>query len=797
MELRKKLISVAALAFAMALSTGIAVSASAEGEPVFDGTFNISATSVRISDREEDGKNTSGLRFKTDVIPNDETADYQSSAYCYTTITVNATVGEETKDWSANVAADLWREDGSGWNTVLANIPQESYTSSVTAQSFIKVDENTVYATPAVSSSIALTASKAMQEGDQSAKLLDYTAGVVTEVTLDKSAVTTTLGAGAIALKATTAPAGYGVVWSSSDPTVATVDTNGNVTAVGVGEATITATMSGQSATCVVTVEDVAPVDVVDFENGKNGIIGVEPNGLYTTDGIVEKNGNKVLQMTMNSNAGAFSISKAFMNYAVYEKSALSIEFTISADKPITAVTRMHDAVIAWYGEEGSFDCWQFGGCQYVIQQDGSVRVTIPASAYKASFGAEGDLVRTNVGGAVEGTPYYFGVRMTMATEDGQMNAGSVFYLDDFKVNRKPDAPADVIDFEDGLNWYVGTDANRMITVNGVVDYEDNKALSMTTSSGTTAFSISHDYMNYAFYQKKALSVSFLVKGAAVTGAYGAGIAWYNGVGNFDRWDCNLGGMPTVEAQEDGSYKVTIFANNYKTYFDKDGNKIAGFGGETTGTPYYYGVRLLGVASGATFYLDNFTINYPPVPADVIDFEDGKNLFLGIDPNANMTVNGVVDYNGGKALKATANRSAWALSFSSAYLQYAFYELGAESISFDVAVEGRVIGDASASRACPIAWYTSSNAYDYWAKAGVELENKQDGTLKVTFFASNYKSFFNDNGEWIGGTLGGEDASKGYFYGVMLKMNDADGAQIGGGSTVYYDNFTINYAAAE
>ncbi len=45
------------------------------------------------------------------------------------------------------------------------------------------------------------------------------------------------------------------VAWSSSDKKVATVDKNGNVEMVGVGSATITATVAGKTATCKVTVE--------------------------------------------------------------------------------------------------------------------------------------------------------------------------------------------------------------------------------------------------------------------------------------------------------------------------------------------------------------------------------------------------------------------------------------------------------------------------------------------------------------------------------------------------------------
>lgn len=47
------------------------------------------------------------------------------------------------------------------------------------------------------------------------------------------------------------------IVWSSSNPEIATVDANGEVTAIATGTATITATIndgSNKSATCVITV---------------------------------------------------------------------------------------------------------------------------------------------------------------------------------------------------------------------------------------------------------------------------------------------------------------------------------------------------------------------------------------------------------------------------------------------------------------------------------------------------------------------------------------------------------------
>lgn len=56
------------------------------------------------------------------------------------------------------------------------------------------------------------------------------------------------------------------IKWESSDPTVATVDENGNVTAVGEGECDITATVDGETATCHVTVLPYNPYNPDDIK---------------------------------------------------------------------------------------------------------------------------------------------------------------------------------------------------------------------------------------------------------------------------------------------------------------------------------------------------------------------------------------------------------------------------------------------------------------------------------------------------------------------------------------------------
>ncbi|WP_241428378.1 Ig-like domain-containing protein [Clostridium beijerinckii] len=75
-------------------------------------------------------------------------------------------------------------------------------------------------------------------------------------ISLNKSTTSLTID-DSETLIATTTPAGINVKWSSSDTSVATVDSNGKVTAIGAGTATITATTldgSNLSASCLVTV---------------------------------------------------------------------------------------------------------------------------------------------------------------------------------------------------------------------------------------------------------------------------------------------------------------------------------------------------------------------------------------------------------------------------------------------------------------------------------------------------------------------------------------------------------------
>ena len=102
----------------------------------------------------------------------------------------------------------------------------------------------------------------------------------VTGVSLDKSELSITKG-GTATLKATVAPdnaTNKNVTWKSSDASIASVDNTGKVTAVEVGEATLTVTTEdgNKSATCKVIVKNVEAASLALSISSKDLIIGDE-----------------------------------------------------------------------------------------------------------------------------------------------------------------------------------------------------------------------------------------------------------------------------------------------------------------------------------------------------------------------------------------------------------------------------------------------------------------------------------------------------------------------------------------
>ena len=144
--------------------------------------------------------------------------------------------------------------------------------------------DGTITGTPSAVGSSTFTVTATNKDSGSDSKALTLTINpapiLVTGVTLNKSELALYTG-GSATLTATVQPddaTNKAVNWSSSDEAVATVDTNGKVTAKAAGEATITATAadgSGKSATCTVTVKP-AEYTVTVQTNG-NGSASASP----------------------------------------------------------------------------------------------------------------------------------------------------------------------------------------------------------------------------------------------------------------------------------------------------------------------------------------------------------------------------------------------------------------------------------------------------------------------------------------------------------------------------------------
>ena len=164
------------------------------------------------------------------------------------------------------------------------------------------------------------------------------------------------------------------VTWSSSDASVATVDQNGNVTAVGAGTATITATAGDYSATCEVTVtKQVSLVTLTDgvyymknvgaglfltggnawgtqgtfSENGFDVTVTTLPTGKYVIDTKVDNWGNHYLgadgfidapqaEWTIKRQTdGTYTITNDGVNYigyAPWTRTVLNLHLTNSSE---------------------------------------------------------------------------------------------------------------------------------------------------------------------------------------------------------------------------------------------------------------------------------------------------------------------------------------------------------------------------------------------------------------------------------------------------------------------------------
>ena len=552
MELRKKLVGVAALAFATALSAGVAVSAGAEEANKSDVNFKISGVSVRFDDpaKDDDG---SGIRFKVDT-PDSWTKETVEDAYTMITLApkTGAYAGTTT---SAKVSAQVWRDE-TGWNTVLVNIPEADYTTDVTAQAFV-VFGGEVYETESVSYSLAEAASIAMNNKNAlDDRLTGYVVGVES-VSLDKETLAMKEGE-KTKLTATIAPADYKVVWSSDNTDVATVDKDGNVTAKKVGSANITASMGGKEATCAVTV---GYNTLYDFEDGKNtGVFYINEGNI----GVGKYNDSNALAMYLGSGSYIqFFLSADYLAWAFEDKyvKAVSFDVTIVCDPLTTGGSRDNQVqLVARSNKTKTINVW------FTIGETQTMTIT------RAQY---------------ESDPGFADLRWNNADSNRR---ALTWYVDNLTVQSYSD-----YDFEDGKDpgvWTLARDATDAMV--SVVEYNGSKMLQFYDATGGSlpAMHLSAEYLAWAFADATVQSVSFDVtvewaEAGKTTITLVKQLASAKGI----RHGGNLGEPRTI----------TITREEYETFAADTTNKagICEFrwdNGETT--------------SALTWYVDNLQRNY-------------------------------------------------------------------------------------------------------------------------------------------------------------------------------------------
>ena len=515
--MRKKLLSVVALAFAAALSTGVAVTASADDAVATQNLegFAVKAVSVRIDENEE---NKSGIRFQT-VTPEGKAA--YEGAKCYTQLGVEATVTPEgatepvTKVWTLDVNANVWRATGeNGWNTVLANIPADSYAKEITAQSFIAVSDTEVYATEVKSASIAWAASQVLAGGGTAEKLNTYVAGAVQSITLDKTTLAMDQFNATATLTATIAPANFGVVWTSSNPAVATVK-NGVVTAVGNGTATITASMGGVEATCEVTATNMPitfseenPAEVVT-------VLGTSAASNGSVLSVMDFNGGKVYGTADTKITGRdmyFQISYAAVaSYFEAYPTAAAVSFNTYANNRANSMRVYVRGTNATNASE--YTATYLGG-----QYDAEKVIVNDATYYKHTYVINRAFFENVMTAGVDVLFRYYAEVNTVTTE---------FYVDNFGMVTEFTAE---YDFEESgyvtpVAWLGSDKTGRNGTNMANITIKDSNNVETTTrvltanqavtggqtalNSSTTYLGISRDYLDMVFADPKVTHFQF------------------------------------------------------------------------------------------------------------------------------------------------------------------------------------------------------------------------------------------------------------------------------------------------
>lgn len=531
---KKLLLAMISCAFLGSLSIG-AISSRADVSEIDESKFEMMlATSVRIGQGTQE--DPTGIRFKT--VATEFKADlervYPTHLYSYNWYTemrvhlLEPTTAEEgfsavykEAERTANVPASVWHSEG--WNTVLLNLNQEGYAdvlgtvfgSYIGAQSFVEVKEkstgNCVYtaSTDSYANTAAYTASWALNSGayepnandtaEQAQKrayarsvLMSYTTPVIESVSFTHNTASVCVGKSEY-LTVKTQPARHGVIYASSDTSVATVSPDGKVSGLKTGTATITATMGSKTATCTVSVID-EMAETLDFEDGQNTFISAASNYSKVS---VDKNsqGNGQYSLKLQKVKAGFIIQQTSEDFRFdFQSDYLKKTFAVERVKAISfdvygldSQYTFRELAIHWTKASGYYATsdevfWE--------KTDKGYTITIYRDAYD-------EYLKTRKSSSEKMSLRFY---LTYANDFYNSNWGDIlteFYIDDVRLRF-----ADLeMDFEDGhTSSYLTTNVqSEVVKITDRSMGRGNYALQVATDSNSFNLSLNRAFLTQLF----------------------------------------------------------------------------------------------------------------------------------------------------------------------------------------------------------------------------------------------------------------------------------------------------------
>ncbi len=282
-----------------------------------------------------------GLRFETSIDSDFRVAleeKYSPEEYVYEFGTL-LTVGEK----QTIAPIKQWKNtDETVYTMVVYEIPESDYATEISAKGYVTVyaqadiDKETAiytqYTSNEVSRSAAYVAAAALNAGeiDENNALINYLKPVAKGITLSESKVTLSALNETKTLAATTQPADYKAVWSSSNDGIVSVNKNGVITAKDYGKATITAKFGDYTATCEVSVPITA--DPLGFVAINGATVSEDEKGekvikVVTADG--QGNGFKDV-LTDGVRGKFFECGYSYIMFDMYVESSSNFLFNTS-----------------------------------------------------------------------------------------------------------------------------------------------------------------------------------------------------------------------------------------------------------------------------------------------------------------------------------------------------------------------------------------------------------------------------------------------------------------------------------